>query len=88
MVNRITDRMLKQAQVQIVGIAKAHNITEAEVRTEMEAAMRAGMENPDPSVQEMWDKLTWRGPEPTVEEFIAWVTLMVAAGQNRGRVAG
>jgi len=51
-------------------VAKAHKISEKEVREEMLKAIRAGRENPDPNVQAMWNKLFPDGRKPTPEEFI------------------
>lgn len=42
-------------------------------------AIRAGRENPDPSVQAMWNRLFPNGKEPTPEEFIKVVAGVVKA---------
>jgi len=61
-------------------IAKENNTTVAEVRREMEVAIRAAIENPDPKVQDEWTKIPYKGEEPTPEEVIAYVTRHVKKG--------
>ena len=63
---------LDLARQAIHSVAEEHGTTEQEVREEMMNAMRAGMDNPDPKIRAMWDAIPRVGPEPTVEEFIAW----------------
>ena len=47
-------------------IAKKYNTTPEEVRREMQIAIDAGFDNPDPDVQ----KMTLKGDRPTPEEVI------------------
>ena len=61
-------------------VAKAHGVTEKEVRDEMQKAIRAGRESSDPNAKAMWNKLFPDGKEPTPEEFIR-----VLAGEVRAR---
>lgn len=61
-------------------VAKAHGVTEKEVREEMQKAIRAGRESSDPNAQAMWNRLFPDGKEPTLEEFIR-----VLAGEVRAR---
>lgn len=77
MEKKITEDMLAHTRVIIAEVARDHGVPESEVRAEMMAAMRAGMANPDPEVQRQWSEIPWQGAEPTVEEFIAWMTLKV-----------
>lgn len=51
-------------------VAKKHGTTEEEVRKEISVAIRVGMRNPDPKVQETWKMMFPNGKEPTPEEFI------------------
>ena len=74
MKKQISNEALKRAKRSIKQLAKSHGVSEAEVRAEMEEAMRAGMANPDPAVQARWASIQWRGETPTVEEFIACIT--------------
>ena len=46
-------------------IAKKYNTTPEEVRREMQIAIDAGFDNPDPDVQEEWKKMTLKGDRPT-----------------------
>ena len=48
-------------------IAKKYNTTPEEVRREMQIAIDAGFDNPDPAVQEEWKKMTLKGDRPTPE---------------------
>ena len=41
-----------------------------EVRREMQIAIDAGFDNPNPAVQEEWKKMTLKGDRPTPEEVI------------------
>ena len=75
MAKKITEEMLAHAQGVIAEIARKHGIPETEVRAEMMTAMRAGMRNPNPKIRKRWREIPWRGTEPTVEEFIAWMAL-------------
>ena len=77
MEKKITEDMLAHARIIIAEIAEEHGVPESEVRADMLEAMRAGMENPDPEVQKQWSQIPWQGAEPSVEEFIAWMTLKV-----------
>ena len=47
-----------------------YNTTPEEVRREMQIAIDAGFDNPDPAVQEEWKKMTLKGDRPTPEEVI------------------
>ena len=51
-------------------IAEKYNTTPEEVRREMQIAIDAGFDNPDPAVQEEWKKMTLKGDRPTPEEVI------------------
>ena len=58
-------------------IAKAHGISEQEVRNEMRVAIRAAMKNTDPTAQAFWKQIAPDGKEPPVERVIASISLMV-----------
>lgn len=60
-------------------VAKAHGVSVKEVREEMLVAIRAGRENPDQKIQEMWNRLFPDGKEPTPEEFIRVLAGVVKA---------
>ena len=54
-------------------IAAERHTTAEEVRREMEAAIRAGFQNPDPTVHAHWARIPRKGDMPTPEELIAYV---------------
>ena len=58
-------------------VAKAHGISEQEVRNEMRVAIRAAMKNTDPTAQAFWKQIAPDGKEPPVERVIASISLMV-----------
>ena len=51
-------------------IAEKYNTTPEEVRREMQIAIDAGFDNPDPALQEELKKMTLKGERPTPEEVI------------------
>lgn len=63
----------RKAQKAIREIARSERISEAEVRNEMEIAILAGYNNPDPAVRAEWAKAPFGERIPTVEEFISWM---------------
>ena len=75
MERQIPVEMLEGIRQIISEIARMYGISEAEVRKEMQDAIREGMANPDPSVQAQWQDTPWQGVEPGAEEFIAWASL-------------
>lgn len=77
-----TQRELKRAGEIIKQIAKDNNVSETEVRAEMQVAMDRGRSNPDPLVQARWEDFRYVGLEPTLEEFILWVASMAAKTQE------
>lgn len=54
-------------------IAVKHNTTVEEVRREIEVAIQAGFNNPDPKVQAQWAKIPRKGDIPTPDELITYV---------------
>ena len=70
----ITD--IEKAQVAriIKRIARENHVSEARVRADMKEAMDFGRSNPDPAVQQEWASFHYDGDEPTVEEFILWMS--------------
>ena len=51
-------------------IAEKYNTTPEEVRREMQIAIDAGFDDPDPVVQAEWKKVNLKGDSPTPEEVI------------------
>ena len=68
-----TKKELEHAANRIRMIAQEHDLSEAEVRSEMYEAMNAGRNDPDPEVQARWRTFRFAGDEPTVEEFLLWI---------------
>ena len=58
-------------------VAKAHGISEQEVRNEMRVAIRAAMNSTDPTAQAFWKHIAPDGKETPVEKVIASISLMV-----------
>lgn len=54
-------------------IAMENNTTPEDVRTEIQKAIDAGFDSPDPQIQEEWKKMNIKGERPTPEEVIAYV---------------
>lgn len=57
-------------------IAREHHVPETQMRSDMEEAIHAGKNHPDPAVQARWATFRYAGAEPTLEEFILWVATM------------
>ena len=51
-------------------IAEKYNTTPEEVYEEMQKAINAGFDDPDPAVQAEWKNVTLKGDRPTPEEVI------------------
>lgn len=68
-----TEKNLKAAAEIIRRIARENDVTEAQVRADMEAAISCGISSPDPAVQAHWASFHYAGAKPTMEEFILWV---------------
>ena len=49
-------------------------MSEAQVRADMLEAMNAGRSSTDPAVQAKWRSFHFAGQEPTIEEFILWMS--------------
>ena len=58
-------------------VAKAHKMSEQEVRDEMRVAIRTAMKSTDPTAQAFWKQIAPDGKEPPVEKVIASISLMV-----------
>lgn len=77
-----TKQELRTVRTIIRRIAQSRSTSEAQIRMDMESAIRHGQSNPDPAVQACWASFRYSGPEPTVEEFILW-----AASMAKDRIA-
>ena len=64
-------------------IANKNHVPVEQIKKEIEEAMNSGRNNPDPAVQALWAEFRYAGPEPTVEEFILWVTALAKERQEK-----
>lgn len=53
-------------------IARNHQVSEAQVRLDLEEVMKSSRSNPDPTLRALWTTFQYAGASPTVEEFILW----------------
>ena len=63
-----------RAKRSIEKVAANNNTTPAEVRREIEAAIRWARLNPDPKVREFWASIPHKGEYPTPEEAIVYLS--------------
>lgn len=54
-------------------VAKQNHTTPEEVRRDIQKAINAGFDDPNPKVQEEWKKMNFKGERPTPEEVIAYM---------------
>ena len=54
-------------------IAADNQTTAAEVRSNIEAAIRAGIADPDAAVQDEWAKVPCKGDAPSPEEVLRYI---------------
>lgn len=69
-----TLKELAYASSIIKRVALDHHVSEAQVRADMLEAMNAGRSSTDPAVQAKWRSFHFAGQEPTIEEFILWMS--------------
>lgn len=72
------ETMIDKASAVIRSIAQKNHCSEDEVRKEMEAAIQAGYENPEPEIRAMWATSPFANRQPTPEEFLIFCTAMLA----------
>lgn len=63
---------LRKAARNIKRVALQNGVPKEEVRKDMLEAMNAARNNDDPAVKARWETFRYRGPEPTLEEFLVW----------------
>lgn len=61
-------------------IAARNSTTVAEVRHNMQEAIRIGMQNPDPAVRAAWARIPREGDMPTPEEMVACLAAQTRQG--------
>jgi hypothetical protein len=62
-----------QAEAAIREIAKREGKTVQEVLNDMQEALDAGMQNPDPAVQAEWRRIPHKGAKPTPQEVMDYM---------------
>ena len=63
-------------------VAEKFHTTPEEVYAEMQRAIDAGFDNPDPKVQTEWRKVRVKGDRPTPEEVINYAVSALAVEQR------
>ena len=66
----------------LIQIALKEGISVAEVRKEIQTAIDAGLNNPDPKIQEYWAKIPKKGKKHTPDEVIAFLAKEVKKNQD------
>lgn len=61
----------------IDAVAAMSGVSPADVRRDIEEAIKAGYSNPDPAVRAYWEKIPKKGKIPTPEEVIAFTAKQV-----------
>ena len=64
-------------------VAKIHNVSEEEVRREIQAVIHAAMQSKDPPVQKRWAEICKNGKEPTPEKLIRYLSRKVCSNLNQ-----
>lgn len=59
-------------------IAQQNNTTPEEVYKEMQIAINAAFDNPDPEVRKNWEQIQYTGDRPTPEDVIFGIGMMLA----------
>ncbi|MBQ3189606.1 MAG: hypothetical protein IJB60_09305 [Bacteroidaceae bacterium] len=70
-----TKKIIKQ-------IATEHGVTPEQVEADMREAIRAGMASTDPHAQALWKQIAPDGKEPSIEQFLEFVSGRVKSKMN------
>lgn len=65
-------------QMILAKIAKEHHTTPENVYREMQIAIDAAFDNPDPQVRKKWEQIHYTGDRPTPEDVIYGIGLMLS----------
>ena len=63
-------------------IAKEEKTTVEQVYKDMQEAIDAGFDNPDPEVRAVWKDIPFKGARPTPEDVISYCALRLAPPQG------
>lgn len=77
--------MTKEVRELLEQVAKKNHATIEEVYKEMQIAIDAGFDNPDPEVQKMWKQIPFKGDRPTPEDVIPYVATMAQAQKRANK---
>ena len=66
----------------ITQVAIANNTTPEEVYSEIQIALDAAFQNPDPNVQKEWAKVPLSGNRPTPEDVIPFLAISLKSMLN------
>ena len=66
----------------ITQVAIANNTTPEEVYSEMQIALDAAFQNPDPNVQKEWATVPLSGNHPRPEDVIPFLAMMLSASKS------
>jgi len=77
----INELELRKAKRAISVIAQQNGVSESQVRADMEEAILAAYNNPNPGPRAEWAKAPFAERVPTVEEFIMWMSSRVKLEQ-------
>lgn len=61
-------------------IAKDNHTTPEDVYREMQIAIDAAFDNPDPQVRKNWEQIHYTGDRPTPEDVIFGIGMMLSPG--------
>lgn len=74
--------MKKDFQKILDRIAKENHTTPEDVYREMQIAIDAAYDNPDPKVRKNWETIPFKGDRPTPEEVIFEIGMMLSPGNG------
>lgn len=74
--------MKKDFQKILDRIAKENHTTPEDVYREMQIAIDAAYDNPDPEVRKNWKSIPFKGDRPTPEEVIHGIGMMLAPNSD------
>ena len=64
-------------------IAKENHTTPDEVYREMQIAIDAAFDNPDPEIRKRWESIRYTGDRPTPEDVVYGIGMMMLDGGTK-----
>lgn len=74
--------MEKDFQKILQRIAKENHTTPEDVYREMQIAIDAAFDNPDPEVRKNWETIQFKGDRPTPEEVVFGIGMLLKPGNG------